>query len=66
MKSLITGFTTTRNIRAAARAYRRSTQRTARLDRELAAAVGRSGDRTTRAHLLDARDQIKAMLDTEK
>ena len=36
------------------------------LDRELAAAVGRSGDRTTRAHLLDARDQIKAMLDTEK
>ena len=39
MKRLITGFTTTRNIRAAARAYRRSTQRTARLDRELAAAL---------------------------
>ena len=36
------------------------------LDRELAAAVGRAGDRTTRAHLMDARDQIKAMLDTDK
>jgi hypothetical protein len=33
------------------------------LDRELAAAVGRTGDRTTRVHLQDARDQIKAMLD---
>ncbi len=32
------------------------------LDRELAAAVTRTGDRTTRAHLADARDQIKAML----
>lgn len=39
MKSLINGFTTTRNIRAAARAYRRSTQRTARLDHELAVAL---------------------------
>jgi hypothetical protein len=39
MKRLFTGFTTTRNIRAAARAYRRSTQRTARLDRELSAAL---------------------------
>ncbi|MDQ8162730.1 MAG: zinc-dependent metalloprotease [Gemmatimonadota bacterium] len=36
------------------------------LDRELAAAVGRAGDRTTRAHLQDARDQIKTMLDTDK
>jgi hypothetical protein len=36
------------------------------LDRELAAAVGRAGDRTTRAHLMDARDQIKTMLDTDK
>lgn len=36
------------------------------LDRELAAAVGRASDRTTRAHLLDARDQIKTMLSTEK
>jgi len=36
------------------------------LDRELVAAVGRSSDRTTRAHLMDARDQIKAMLDTDK
>ncbi len=36
------------------------------LDRELAAAVGRAGDRATRAHLLDARDQIKTMLSTEK
>lgn len=32
------------------------------LDRELAAAIGRTSDRTTRAHLADARDQIKAML----
>ena len=36
------------------------------LDRELAAAVGRASDRTTRAHLMDARDQIKTMLDTDK
>jgi len=36
------------------------------LDRELTAAVTRSSDRTTRAHLMDARDQIKAMLDTDK
>ena len=35
------------------------------LDRELAAAIGRTGDRTTRAHLQDGRDQIKAMLDTD-
>jgi hypothetical protein len=33
------------------------------LDRELAAAVGRTADRTTRAHLQDARDQIARMLD---
>ena len=36
------------------------------LDRELAGAIGRAGDRTTRAHLQDARDQIKSMLDTDK
>lgn len=36
------------------------------LDRELAGAMGRMSDRTSRAHLQDARDQIKAMLDTEK
>jgi FimV-like protein len=36
------------------------------LDRELAAAVARTSDRTSRAHLMDARDQIKAMLDTDK
>ncbi|MFN5598768.1 MAG: zinc-dependent metalloprotease, partial [Gemmatimonas sp.] len=36
------------------------------LDRELAGAIGRTGDRTTRAHLQDARDQIKTMLDTDK
>ena len=32
------------------------------LDRELAAAADKSGDRATRAHIADARDQIKAML----
>ena len=36
------------------------------LDRELASAMGRMSDRTSRAHLQDARDQIKTMLDTEK
>jgi hypothetical protein len=36
------------------------------LDRELAAAIGRMSDRASRAHLQDARDQIKAMLATEK
>jgi hypothetical protein len=36
------------------------------LDRELAAAMGGMGDRTSRAHLQDARDQIKTMLDTDK
>jgi len=36
------------------------------LDRELAAAIGRTGDRITRAHLQDGRDLIKAMLDTDK
>ena len=36
------------------------------LDRELAAAIGRTSARTTRAHLQDGRDQIKAMLDTDK
>ena len=35
------------------------------LDRELAAAIGRTGDRITRAHLQDGRDLIKAMLDTD-
>jgi hypothetical protein len=32
------------------------------LDRELAAAIGRTSDRTTRAHLQDARDEITKML----
>jgi hypothetical protein len=36
------------------------------LDRELAGAIGRTSDRASRAHLQDARDQIKAMLDTDK
>ena len=36
------------------------------LDRELAGAVSRTGDRTTRAHLLDSRDQITAMLDVKE
>jgi len=36
------------------------------LDAELAAAVGRAPNRETRAHLQDARDQIKAMLDPTK
>jgi len=36
------------------------------LDRELASAIGRTKDRTSRAHLSDARDQIKTMLSTEK
>jgi len=33
------------------------------LDRDIAAAIGRTTDRMTRAHLADVRDQIKAMLD---
>jgi hypothetical protein len=33
------------------------------LSRELTAAIGRTGDRATRAHLEDARDQIRKMLD---
>ncbi|MDX2183183.1 MAG: zinc-dependent metalloprotease [Gemmatimonadaceae bacterium] len=33
------------------------------LDRELAAAIPKTSDRTSRAHLQDARDQIKQMLD---
>ncbi|WP_337171829.1 zinc-dependent metalloprotease [Gemmatimonas aurantiaca] len=36
------------------------------LDRELTAAIGRTGDRASRAHMQDARDQIKTMLDTDK
>jgi len=36
------------------------------LDRELAAAIGRTSDRASRAHLQDSRDQIKAMLDPTK
>ena len=36
------------------------------LDRELASAIGRTTDRASRAHLSDARDQIKDMLSTEK
>jgi hypothetical protein len=33
------------------------------LDRDLAAAIGKTSDRMTRAHLQDTRDQIKKMLD---
>ena len=33
------------------------------LDRDLASAIGRTNDRMTRAHLQDARDQIRRMLD---
>ncbi|MCC6241616.1 MAG: zinc-dependent metalloprotease [Gemmatimonadaceae bacterium] len=36
------------------------------LDRELASAIGRSRDRVSRAHLSDARDQIKAMLSVKE
>lgn len=36
------------------------------LDASLAAAIGRTSDTMTRAHLQDARDQIKKMLSTEK
>jgi len=36
------------------------------LDREIAKAMGNTNDRASRAHLADVRDQIKAMLDTEK
>jgi hypothetical protein len=36
------------------------------LDEELAAAIGRTSDRTTRAHLIDARDQIRQMLEPAK
>lgn len=36
------------------------------LDRELATAIGRTSDRASRAHLQDARDQIKTMLDETK
>lgn len=35
------------------------------LDRELAAAISKTSDRTSRAHLSDVRDQIKAMLDVK-
>ena len=35
------------------------------LDKELAVAIGKAPDRTTRAHLQDARDQIKKMFDTK-
>ena len=36
------------------------------LDRELASAVGKTSDRVSRAHLVDVRDEIKAMLDPTK
>jgi hypothetical protein len=36
------------------------------LDRELASAAAKAGDRVTRAHLADVRDEIKAMLDPTK
>jgi hypothetical protein len=36
------------------------------LDADLATAIGRTSDRMTKAHLEDARDQIRKMLDAEK
>jgi hypothetical protein len=36
------------------------------LDADLATAIGRTSDRMTKAHLEDARDQIRKMLDVEK
>jgi len=36
------------------------------LDRDLAQAVGKAGDRMTRAHLEDARDQIREMLEPDR
>ena len=36
------------------------------LDREIAAAIGRTNDRSSRAHLADVRDGIKAMLDPKE
>ena len=36
------------------------------LDRELAGAISKTSDRTSRAHLSDVRDQIKAMLDVKE
>jgi hypothetical protein len=36
------------------------------LDRELAAALSRTNDRASRAHLQDSRDQIKQMLEPTK
>ncbi|MCZ8206027.1 zinc-dependent metalloprotease [Gemmatimonas sp.] len=36
------------------------------LDADLVAAIARTGDRMSKAHLEDARDQIRKMLDTEK
>jgi hypothetical protein len=36
------------------------------LDGDLAKALGKAGDRITRAHIEDARDQIKKILDPEK
>lgn len=50
----------TSDIRAALRAELRS------LDGELASALGRTSDRLMRAHMQDARDAIKKILDPEK
>ncbi|MDQ6611588.1 MAG: zinc-dependent metalloprotease [Gemmatimonadota bacterium] len=36
------------------------------LDKDLASAIGRTGDRMSRAHLQDTRDQIKRMLDPKQ
>ncbi len=51
------GATNTADIRPLLKAEMRD------LDRELASAIGRTSDRSTRAHLQDARDQINEMLD---
>jgi hypothetical protein len=50
------GIVNTRDIRPMVKDEMRT------LDKELAAAADKSGDRATRAHISDARDQIKAML----
>jgi hypothetical protein len=36
------------------------------LDADLASAIGKTSDRMTKAHLEDARDQIRKMLDNDK
>jgi hypothetical protein len=58
------GITPPRPAPSEARALLRGELRA--LDGQLAAALGRTGDRTTRAHLQDARDQISRILDPER